>query len=81
MSEKRCMDIFARLSEYLDGELPEDICERIEGHMGGCPPCQEFLKSLERTVRLVETMAAPAMPEELRRAVREAWEHCRDDPG
>lgn len=72
MSDK-CMEIFARLSEYLDGDLPEDLCERIEGHMEGCPPCQNFLKSLENTVRLIETTEAPAMPEDIRRAVLEAW--------
>jgi anti-sigma factor (TIGR02949 family) len=68
--------MFARLSEYLDGELPEDLCELIEGHMDGCPPCQDFLKSLENTVRLIKTAEAPAMPEELRRAVLKAWKEC-----
>jgi anti-sigma factor (TIGR02949 family) len=76
----RCREIFARLSDYLDGELPEDFCERIDRHMGDCPPCRDFLKSLERTVRLVEGVETPTMPEEVRRAVREAWERCRDEP-
>jgi len=80
MSEGHCKEIFARLSEYLDGELPEDLCERIAGHMGDCPPCQVFLKSLERTVRLVESSEVSPMPEDLRRDLREAWERCRDEP-
>jgi len=76
---EQCKQIFARLSEYLDGELPENLCERIEGHLDGCPPCQAFLRSLERTVRWVENLEAPQLPEEVRRAVHEAWERCRSD--
>jgi RNA polymerase sigma-70 factor (ECF subfamily) len=78
---RQCKEIFARLSEYIDHELPDDLCERIEGHMDGCPPCQAFLESLERTVKLVEDQTAPAMPEEVRESVREAWRRCRDDSG
>jgi len=74
---EQCKQVFARLSEYLDGELPQDLCEQIEGHMGGCPPCQAFLRSLERTVRWVEDLEAPQLPEDVRLAVREAWERCR----
>jgi anti-sigma factor (TIGR02949 family) len=76
----QCKEIFARLSEYLDGELPEDFCERIEGHMEDCPPCQAFLESLRRTVRLVGEEEPPAMPEDIRRSVLDAWKRCRDEP-
>lgn len=73
----KCREIFARLSEYIDDDLPTDLCERIESHMDGCPPCRDFLKSLENTVRLIETTEAPAMPEDVRRAVLKAWKKCR----
>ena len=76
----QCKEIFAKLSEYLDGELPEDLCERIEGHMDDCPPCQAFLDSLRKTVLLVGEEEPPAMPEDVRRSVIEAWNRCRDEP-
>ena len=34
-----CKEIFARLSEYLDAELPPDACADIEAHIAGCAPC------------------------------------------
>lgn len=43
-----CGDVFARLSEYLDGELPGDLCARIGAHIEDCAPCVEFLESLRR---------------------------------
>jgi anti-sigma factor RsiW len=67
---KKCKEIFARLSEYLDGELDPSVCDRLEGHLGDCPPCQAFLESLRRTVRLVGSLDAPELDEaELQRLV------------
>ena len=73
-----CKQIFEKLSEYMDGELPTDLCESIDDHMADCPPCQSFMESLRRTVTLVERVDAPTMPEEIRASVREAYERYRD---
>jgi anti-sigma factor (TIGR02949 family) len=79
--EGACREIFERLSEYMDEELPPDLCERIEAHMGDCPPCVAFLESLRRTVRLVESIDAPTLPDELREAVRSAYGRYREETG
>lgn len=65
-----CREIFARLSEYIDGELPQDLCDEVERHFGGCAPCEAFLESLRRTVRWIEQAGDEPLPEDLRRAVR-----------
>lgn len=72
MTTMECREIFARLSEYLDGELPPDVCEQMAAHIGDCPPCVEFVESLKKTVGLCKGMkvgveAAPrALPEDLK---------------
>jgi anti-sigma factor (TIGR02949 family) len=76
-----CREIFARLSEYIDDELPADLCSRLESHMEDCPPCRVFLDSLRRTVGLIGRLEDPPMPEDLRRAVREAYERYRSESG
>jgi anti-sigma factor (TIGR02949 family) len=76
-----CRELFARLSEYLDGELSEATCAGVEDHLGDCPPCQVFLESLRRTVRLIETTKTVPMPEEVRRSVRNALRNLREDRG
>lgn len=68
-----CRKIFERLSEFLDGELPPDLCSTIDGHMDDCPPCQQFLDALRKTVKLIERVDAPVLPEEIRHRVREAY--------
>ena len=74
-----CRQLFERLSEYLDGELPEDLCGKIDEHMGDCPPCRRFLESLQRTVKLVESESGAVLPEEAKRALIEAAGQLKED--
>jgi anti-sigma factor (TIGR02949 family) len=80
-ASEECRAVFARLSEYIDGELQADLCTRLEGHMDDCPPCQAFLESIRRTVRLLHEVEAPPLPEEIRRSVREAYRRYRREVG
>ncbi|GAC1320277.1 MAG: hypothetical protein NVSMB25_12370 [Thermoleophilaceae bacterium] len=40
----------AHMSDYIDGEMPDRGTHRVEAHVGLCPPCQQLLESLRRTV-------------------------------
>jgi RNA polymerase sigma-70 factor (ECF subfamily) len=46
----RCKAMFAELSNYLDEQLDDSLCEELEQHLDGCGPCKAFLASLEATV-------------------------------
>src|SRR5579863_10215456 len=50
--QRRCKEMFAELSNYLDDELDDSLCEELEKHMDGCEPCKAFLSSLEKSIRL-----------------------------
>lgn len=52
---RRCKEMFADLSSYLDDELDDSLCEELEKHMDGCEPCKAFLTSLERSIELCRT--------------------------
>lgn len=75
-----CLEIFARLSEYLDGELPPEDCAGIEAHIADCPPCVEFLKDLRRSVEASHGFRVPAAPSpvdsELRNRLSKAWKEA-----
>jgi len=49
-SPARCKAMFAELSNYLDEQLDDSLCEELEQHMDGCEPCKVFLASLEATI-------------------------------
>jgi len=46
----RCKAMFAELSNYLDEQLDDSLCEELERHLKGCEPCEAFLSSLKVTV-------------------------------
>ena len=48
--QRRCKEMFADLSNYLDDELDDSLCEELEKHMEGCEPCVAFLDSLEKSI-------------------------------
>lgn len=45
-----CRAMFAELSNYLDEQLDDSMCEHIEQHLDGCQPCQAFLAQLQSTI-------------------------------
>ncbi len=46
----RCKAMFAELSDYLDEQLDDSLCEELEKHLDGCGPCKVFLASLAATI-------------------------------
>lgn len=76
--DPRCLEIFARLSEYLDGELDEMDCRMIEEHMRDCEPCVEFMRSLRRSIEASHQYGARMEPAhispELEARLRQAWQ-------
>jgi len=63
----RCQALIGQLNDYLDGELPADLCADLERHLADCPDCQVVLNSLNQTVHIIHTLevAPPALPADL----------------
>jgi predicted anti-sigma-YlaC factor YlaD len=77
MTPEECKRVFEMLSEYLDGGLPENVCEEVGEHIGDCPPCIAFVESLKKTKEVASTVLlsndiAP-LPEVDRERLRAAW--------
>jgi anti-sigma factor RsiW len=81
MTNKECQDIFARLSEYLDQELPGDVCRQFEAHIGSCSPCVEFVESLKKSIALSRRFELGQQPrplqEDEREQLTEAYQRLR----
>ena len=54
----RCKAMFAELSNFLDEQLDDSLCDELEKHMEGCEPCQAFLSSLQATIEKCRKMPA-----------------------
>jgi RNA polymerase sigma-70 factor, ECF subfamily len=54
--QRRCKEMFAELSNYLDDELDDSLCAELEKHMDGCEPCKAFLATLEKSIEECKMM-------------------------
>lgn len=68
-----CLQLADRLSEYLDGELSEELTKEVQAHFEGCSNCERFLLSLKRIKNLGIQLSGPELPvEKLRELGRRA---------
>lgn len=67
---RTCRDIFGRLSEYLDGDLPPELCEKIRRHLAVCPNCGAFMNTLRKTIELCRRLPRDPVPPDVRRKLR-----------
>jgi anti-sigma factor RsiW len=68
---RECRDLFARMSEYLDGEVEPAVRRRMEQHLDNCRPCRICLLTLQRTAVLCREMSAAQVPKEVSRRLKE----------
>lgn len=62
-----CKALLGSLSEYIDGELPSDLCREIERHLDGCDNCRVVLNTTKRTIDLVHiTPEEQTVPDDVR---------------
>ena len=62
-SHENCLELFERLSEYIDRELDAPTCKDIEAHIKACKPCQVCLGTLKKTVDLCKNLEPRQVPE------------------
>jgi len=63
----RCKAMFAELSNYLDEQIDDSLCNELEKHLDGCGPCQAFLASLQSTIEDCRRLPA-AVPDRVKAA-------------
>lgn len=73
----RCKAMFAELSDYLDEQLDDSLCDELQRHMTGCKPCQAFVATLEATIEQCRKSARDCPPPQaarLRQELRQKYQ-------
>jgi len=63
---ENCQALLGTLSEYIDGELPAELCKEIEKHLAGCDNCRVVLNTTKRTIDLVRVPVDEDVPADVR---------------
>ena len=66
-----CDDVEAMASDYVEQGLDEPLVVKLHRHMGFCPPCQSFIASFSKTVRLLKAMPLEPSPDGLQDSIIE----------
>ena len=72
-----CRDCVEFLDDYLDGQLKPDVRAKFESHLAQCPPCRDYLKTYQDTIRLGHSLCddqEATVPEALVKAILAARE-------
>jgi anti-sigma factor RsiW len=67
-----CREMAEHLSDYIDGDLREDLRALIDAHRGDCPPCEAFVRTLARTVEIVRAQPREPLSSARKRALAAA---------
>ena len=62
MNHQECRHLLGHLSDYVDGELGQTVCEEIERHLTGCPNCRVVVDTLRKTVMLYQSHSSDPIP-------------------
>jgi RNA polymerase sigma-70 factor, ECF subfamily len=54
-----CRQLFAGLSEYLDGRIEPRTCEQMRLHIEACPSCVVFLQDLRQAIDRCRSLEVP----------------------
>jgi anti-sigma factor RsiW len=73
-ADPACLEVFEKLSEFLDGELSPQDCDHIQEHIRDCEPCVAFVESLKTSIRASHELRPHEPMHELPEAVREKLE-------
>ena len=66
---RECRELFANLSDYMDGNLEPQSCEEMREHIEACPACVAFIRDLRQAIdrcRKLDLKCEPQVSSRLR---------------
>lgn len=62
-----CKQLLGNLSDYIDGQLQDELCIELEQHLKDCDNCRIVVNTLRKTVELYKQTNEPVdLPDEVR---------------
>lgn len=68
MAKKKitCQSFLDDLSDYIDGDVADEIRVTFEAHLAKCPNCWVVFDETQRTVEIVQRFGCHPMPDQVR---------------
>ncbi len=72
-----CQELVELITSYLDDALTTEERQHIERHLALCHGCRAYLGQMRATLRLVGTLSAEDIPDDLRQRLLAAFRGLR----
>lgn len=76
---QECRRWLQALCEYMDGELDEELCVKLEQHLAECAACATVLETMRQTVTLYRRWGRAQPPEDLIKHLEDLVHRCLKD--
>jgi anti-sigma factor RsiW len=71
-AERSCRKVWREISNYLDGEVDEELRAELETHLKGCARCTVVLDDMSNVVRLIAEGIEFSLPSGFSEKLRES---------
>lgn len=61
-----CQSFLDELSDYIDGELPQDLRVSLEAHLAKCPNCWVVFDETKKTVEIFQDNPCHPLPDDVK---------------
>lgn len=64
----QCRQLLFYLSDYIDGDLDQSLCNELEQHLQGCRNCRIVVDTMKKTIELYQdTQEDTQLPADVRK--------------
>lgn len=53
-NKEECISFFEKVSEFIDGELNDEMKKSLLEHLKECPPCERYIDSIKAIKELIK---------------------------
>ncbi len=57
-----CKEVRGRMSDFLDADILERLCEELKAHLAECENCRVEVNTLQRTIELSHRIPSREVP-------------------
>jgi hypothetical protein len=73
VADLTCEDLVELVTDYLDGELDEDVAAKFEQHLAICPGCRTYVDQMAQTASLLGEIPADTLSREMQTSLLDAF--------
>jgi hypothetical protein len=77
-AQVRCVELVALVTEWMEGQLDDEVRAHVEEHLVVCAPCTAYVTQIRQAIRAMQDLDADAPPPAARDELLRVFRAQRD---